>query len=340
MSSQRLDYIDIMKGFAIASVVTMHVSSPVEPAAISKFVSSFAMQLFFMAAGMVSHSPEGYALENIRQNVRRKFLSLMVPYFIWCLILTPPSVANIGKMLYGSFDGLLTINPFVVHLWFLPSFFLASIMLNALLNLFARATNRYLLPILTLTTFVIGFVLPKIPTGYPWGVNLSFVALGFMLSGFCGKEFILRMNSKSVLVQIAFVLVSAAVLAVGNLYGIKDVWFISMCSTEFGPVGWFWLNGLAGIIMVRAISSLLAKASERSRLNGMKRVAIWLGQNTMGIFIVQMPICICGVIPLMLRLGMSPNNSLHVILAAVVALMVSAIATWGIKKLCPQIFGK
>lgn len=129
MPGKRILYLDLARGLGIFLVVLGHIEAVNE--SLRGYVTSFHMPLFFAISGilMLEHMEEQ---KNFRQVVRKKFYSLLVPYFFFGLV----SVAIEGVRLFVKhLDGwealgrqlyqLLCFQGFST-LWFLPALFFAG----------------------------------------------------------------------------------------------------------------------------------------------------------------------------------------------------------------------
>lgn len=99
----RIDFIDLAKGFAILLVVLGHIVQHNINSTISKpifnFIYSFHMPLFFILSGMVaSLSKDGYTVQYTWGFIRKRFVQLALPFFIWGLIITPIIVYQINDI--------------------------------------------------------------------------------------------------------------------------------------------------------------------------------------------------------------------------------------------------
>lgn len=79
-NNNRLKYIDLLKGFGVVMVVIghMHYSENVD-----KLIYGFHMPLFFFISGYLYHTPD-----NVFVYIKRKFRTLLIPYFIVGIIYT------------------------------------------------------------------------------------------------------------------------------------------------------------------------------------------------------------------------------------------------------------
>ena len=138
MEEKRLKYIDIARAFAIIFIVfghtIVHSQHLIE---IYKLIYSFNIALFFMLSGFIFKINEN---ESFLFFIKKKFLRIMIPYFIWSLLYLIPyilfgnsigsnlnsissfSIKNMLKnILYGNGNqNALKQN---TSLWFLPALF-------------------------------------------------------------------------------------------------------------------------------------------------------------------------------------------------------------------------
>ena len=88
INKSRLRWLDALKGFAILTVVYLHVYNGYEyegtfDGEIVKWITSFHMALFFATAGFCFN----YEISNYKQKIQRKLKSLMAPYLVWGVII-------------------------------------------------------------------------------------------------------------------------------------------------------------------------------------------------------------------------------------------------------------
>lgn len=88
---KRIIELDIFKGFAILLVVCGHVISAnwidsMDKNPVYTWIYSFHMPLFFFISGYLVHLTN---IAMVGKAIMKKFLSLMLPYLTWRLILSP-----------------------------------------------------------------------------------------------------------------------------------------------------------------------------------------------------------------------------------------------------------
>jgi len=339
MSEKRLDYLDVAKGIAILLVILGHCCVTFDPGRgigmivnpWLKAIYSFHMPLFFVAAGVVSRPRSDVAWGTA---LRKDFGSLLVPYAIFALIYMPFSLTNVGRMLYGTTQMIRSSGEPCTHLWFLPCLFVSRQLMFFVLNFSLKARRGSLMCLASaVLAFAAGLLLPTLKQGYPLGCNTALVAVGFMLVGYVIREQLSRFDGKGVRFQVVLAVIAAAVLWAGNVYGMKDPGFVGMYVSNYGPIPWFFVNAFAGIVLVRALSSLIAKVSPDSGFGWLRRALTWIGRNTLWIFLLHMPLNVLCVMPWMERMfslqrGLLPDS----LLMSLVILAYSAGGTFLIKK--------
>jgi fucose 4-O-acetylase-like acetyltransferase len=91
VSKTRLEYIDALRGFLIISMVAGHIIQwylpDYEHNHIFNFIYSFHMPLFMFVSGFVCFKPNQQI--DFIAGLKRRFIQLMLPFFIWTFIVRP-----------------------------------------------------------------------------------------------------------------------------------------------------------------------------------------------------------------------------------------------------------
>jgi len=341
-TTHRIEYLDIIKGIAIILVVIGHCCElPAHPTMLVKFIYAFHMPLFFLAAGMVVKTPQN-DWHSDWQRFAKRFISIMVPYYLWCMIYMDCTMENFGKMFHASFQSIKSTGAECRQMWFLPCLFAAEIMIHSILKLTGRmktVQQKLFLFCMAVLSFTVGFKLPKLEGGYPFSIDIAFVAVGIMLLGFICKDFISKLDASPFKFQLPLCVLSTVLLSVGVIYGSKDI-MMKMCIASYGPVFWFFWNAAFGVIMVRSFSSILAKIGNSSRLAFVKQSALWIGRNTIGIYLLHMPLCYSIMNWMTESSGISIYNSAGNFIVGITVTVAAVILALVLNKLCPQVLGK
>lgn len=164
---KRYSWLDILKGFGIIFVVLGHFCSI---DSVYHWTYSFHMPLFFLASGYLYHK------RSVMSTIKHKFLTLMVPYFLFGIITSIYYVLNefifarevnfselVLGLLYGTYSSIV----YNKVLWFLPVLFCISVIYNMLKVGGGGQKSLYVLvAIITVLS-----ILEVIPSILPWGMD-------------------------------------------------------------------------------------------------------------------------------------------------------------------------
>lgn len=196
IKENRIEYIDLIKGFTILLVVLGHIYQYNNP--IKIWIYSFHMPLFFIISGF-------FAKNNINLNklLMKKFKSLIIPYisFGCCIIL-------LMFLTEGLSDELKTYIVFFITgvgrdaLWFLPALFVAELLFNVI----SKIKNNIIKCAFFISLFIIGlcgdyFIHNIILTP----MYRSLVGLGFYVLGSYSFKYLNKINVSYITLFIVFV---------------------------------------------------------------------------------------------------------------------------------------
>lgn len=150
MSVQRVEYIDLAKGFAILALILSH-TNPGE--SINTWIFGFHMPIFFIVGGILLAMKNGkkpLSFDSIPKLLKRRCHNLLLPYVIFCLALT----LFYGIMSFLAGEGFAVENNLIRtfafqgidSLWFIPCYFWSELISTIILSLRREAV----LPILYL----------------------------------------------------------------------------------------------------------------------------------------------------------------------------------------------
>ncbi|MCM1180019.1 MAG: acyltransferase family protein [Clostridium sp.] len=330
----RIEYIDIAKAMAIFLVLIGHT---VDSDTIWKNVLySFHMPLFFLLSGMVINREKNYKTEfEWVSSLQKKFFKLLLPYLIWGCIYAEFSFKNLLFIIYGTRETLIAAGS-LTSLWFIPVYFLASVMIEGILNFSMNVwKNIQLLTVIVSICFVIvGYMLPHWEKyGDIWGIDIAFMASAFMIFGYLIRPIV------DVLVRIKFLYtgiffsILLIMFCIGIQYSKTSVGYVLMANAIYGNLVIFLLNSLMGSLIVILLAVIIC------RLHFDKKYLNYIGQNTLGIFIVHKPFIELGR-TIMMKAGMNYNHILMALLNSIVCLAIICIVVNAISVFIPTILGK
>ncbi len=337
----RIELIDIAKAITIVLVILGHTTGNLETPMYRRLLYSFHMPLFFFLAGM---SIKPRALKGIREwggFIRKNLLALGVPYLIFALIYGPFSFANVVKILYGSWKELGNAGT-LTSLWYLTSFFVARIYCQILVNLTARAGEKNMriwLGLLSIPMFAIGFLLPKLENGYPWCLDVSFVAAGFILLGIALRDRILVLAQAKGWILSAVTAAGAAALACGTIVRGDALELSLMCGSVYGNIFWFLMNSVSGTVLVLGVSMLLFRISREGTRPFSTSGITYVGQHTLGIFLLHKNLQLDLIIP-WIHTWLAGPQLLVACIATCISFAAALLLCAIIEKFVPQLLGQ
>lgn len=337
----RIELIDIAKAITIILVILGHTTGNLETPMYRRFLYAFHMPLFFFLAGL-SIKPK--ALKSFREwlsFIKKNLLALAVPYLIFAFIYAPFSFDNVPKFLYGSWQALGKAGT-LTSLWYLTCFFIARVYCQLLENLANRINAKRandILGLFSIPMFAIGFLLPKIEGGYPWCLDISFVAAGFILLGIALRQRLLIFAQQKGWVLCLFTTVSAAVLACGTFLRGDALELCLMCRSNYGNIFWFMLNAVSGSALVIGVSMLLFRISRESARPFSTAAITYVGQHTLGIFLLHKNFQLDLVIP-WIHTWLEGPQLLVACIATLLSFLFSLLLCAVIEKFVPQLLGQ
>lgn len=315
--TERLSWLDVLKGIGIILVVIGHIYSN---QTIFNWLYSFHMPLFFVAAGWV------YKEKAIIIDVKRRIQTIVVPYFsfglliliYWQLIERRFRDSDIGfvESFIGLFSGSYNNLEFNVHLWLLPCFFVTVVLFNVLVNLGGR---KIAYPVAALMSLI--YILIPMPELF-WGVNRVFKYIGFYALGVALARRIKAdqvVERKIALGGIALILIIVNFVLAHHGLTTGIMWFVT---AMFGVMG----TGLVAMLIKQ------------------NRLLQYLGRISL------MVLCIHGSvyrivikivsIPLHMSTDAVRENLLLVLIVVTITLVVCSMAYEVIVRIAPWMVGK
>lgn len=196
---ERIHWIDIAKGFCILSVIAGHLGD----AAVNSIVYSYHLTVFFLLSGYTLRKEKADAAY-----CRKKFVRLMVPYFVTCACIMAMDIVNsiflahdtsvsaitslISKdILYTFFAsgstkvfGAIEIGGRIGAIWFLPAMFFALIFMQLILQHFSDRRRQFICCIgIALLGYITGRFL-----WLPFSIQSGAFALPFIWIGYQAKQ--------------------------------------------------------------------------------------------------------------------------------------------------------
>ncbi|WP_026660503.1 acyltransferase family protein [Butyrivibrio sp. AC2005] len=339
-SRTRIELIDLAKAVTIFLVIMGHTTGNLDTPLFRRVLYSFHMPLFFFLAGMSTKPVPLKSFDSWKKFLKKNILALAVPYIFWGLLYAPFSFEIFPKLFYASWKALSQIGT-LTSLWYLSAFFTARIMVQIIITIVDsfQSKNIYLVYIIiSVIMFIIGFVCPHLDTGYPWCFDVAFVASGFILLGIALRNAMLILaQEKAWILALAFV-VGAVVLMIGTVFRANALELSLMCDSNYGNTFWFLLNSASGTVLVMSFSMIFIRIAREGFMPfGFSPIA-FIGQHTMGIFLLHKNMLQQLIIPLLGKFEMS--GEALILLSSILALGASMILCVLIERYVPQLLGQ
>ena len=340
-TDKRIGWIDISKCLGIFLVVLCHCGLRTP---FTQWVYSFHMPLFFFVSGMV-YTRRG----KFNEFLSRRFRQIMVPYFLFALILCfgGQSYKDWVNILIADRNSLSESASFT-PLWFLPCLFVSSVLMDICSRLLGRSDAVVKGAVAALVVLG-GFLISRTGASpLPWSLDVALVGFGFMWAGNqFRKLFDLhsdRLSPKRT--GIIYVIVVCALAAAGTIlafYNLPESLtpgcpHVEMSIGHYGNPLLFLFTALALSLFIVLLSQCLEELFQSLKLAWCRSRILEIGRFSLGIM------CIHGVVIVFLHsvlkhFGVMPNG--WVILGeAILALIISYVAIYITIKFVPNLFGK
>lgn len=331
LNKDRITYLDIARALTIFCVILGHV---VDSSTNTKsLLYAFHMPAFFFLSGIFCKD-NVESVDEIKRFIRRRFYRLLVPYIVWGCIYSQFSFKNLLYICYGTRETLIRADS-LTSLWFLPTLFVADIIVELMIYAASCLQKKTVEFVGTILFLVIGFMMPHTKFGDPLGIDIAFVAASFMMFGHISKKVIFkkRIRLQKFGTALIFGLLGCVCLGIGIYFNNPSVGYVLMANAIYGNAGAFLLGALGGTVILLSLSICIYCTLER------KNALIWIGQNTMGIFLVHKPF-----VELFRKfiggLGFDYNCIPLTIFIALMSLALSCIVVQIITMFMPALFGK
>ncbi len=212
MTTERKQWVDVLKGFGILLVVAGHVLTGTTVVVIYMF----HMPLFFFISGVL-FKPEN----DVREYAVKKSVHLLIPYLSFLfllnsdkivnaffLFLTSPSVGllfscgkEIAKQLYGG----VVLWGVTGVFWFVTCLFFTQQCFNYLILKCKKAETVLLVFLAYVLSLANAFFVPE--ARFPLALNTVFAALPFFAAGYFGKPYLENKRVMGFVIAVFFVAV-------------------------------------------------------------------------------------------------------------------------------------
>lgn len=331
MNKDRIIYLDIARALTIFCVILGHIVD--SSTSTKSLLYAFHMPAFFFLSGIFCKD-NVESVDEIKRFIRRRFYRLLVPYIVWGCIYSQFSFKNLLYICYGTRETLIRADS-LTSLWFLPTLFVADLIVELMIYAASCLQKKTVEFVGTILFLVLGFMMPHTKFGDPLGIDIAFVATSFMMAGHILKKVICKKQIRLQKFRTVLILglLGCVCLGAGIYFNKPSAGYVLMANAIYGNASAFLLGALGGMAILLSLSIGLDCTLKR------KNVLIWIGQNTMGIFLVHKPFVelfrkfISGV-------GFDYNYILLTLFIALMSLVLSCIVVQIVTMFMPALFGK
>jgi fucose 4-O-acetylase-like acetyltransferase len=171
----RIEWIDMAKGYGIICVIIGHITTP----GITVWIYTFHIPLFFFLSGYLLHS-----YYSMREFLKRKVKSLLVPYFCLSILVIFHELFFKNGFDYDLIDVSKEVGSFIIQerhtpLWFIASLFWANLIIFLVYKFFHDFWLRVC--IILFLSFVVYLYWTRGGNAWPWNVDIALFVLPFMM---------------------------------------------------------------------------------------------------------------------------------------------------------------
>ena len=305
---KRINWIDYAKGIGIILVILGH---SIFPETLKIWICSFHMPLFFMLSGF-TFNIEKY--NDFKSFVKRKFKTLIIPYFIFSIVNWFWIIArnrNNLSLTFKKFIGILVQignTDFGPGLWFVPCLFLSELFLYVLV----KHLDKKILAIASIVMVTIGVAYARfINVNLPWGIDVvpissAFVCLGYLIKNKTDIILSYKLMPIYLVANIIFCYLNFRILGES----------VGMWSSVYGNEIYYILASVFGSFLIYSICKLI------SNLNFLLHV----GQNSITYYCLH--VIVVGIVEKVYKIIIPSNVMNMTFILGIVTLIITLIAMY------------
>lgn len=306
---KRINWIDYAKGIGIILVILGH---SIFPEVLKIWICSFHMPLFFMLSGF-TFNIEKY--NDFKTFIKRKFKTLIIPYFIFSAVNWLWIVARNRRdlsLIFKKFLGILVQvrnTDFGPGLWFVPCLFLSELLLYVLV----KYLDKRILTIASIVLITGGIAYARfINVNLPWGIDVvpisaSFICFGYLIKNKTDKILNYKFMPIYLVANIIFCYLNFKILGES----------VGMWSSVYGNEIYYILASVFGSLFIYSICKLI------SNINFL----LYIGQNSITYYCLH--VIVIGIVEKIYKV-IIPNSIINNMsfIFGIVTLIITLIAMY------------
>ena len=160
-----------------------------------------------------------------------------------------------------------------------------------------------------------------------------------MLFAYANKEITEKFQNKGFLFHIIKIVILTIVFIFGLTYYDKPQ-LVLMCGNIYGNIILFLINTFRGCEIIFSVSAIIARKWQIDPTNPCKNFILWVGRNTIGIFLTHKMFLQEIVVPIFTNMGYSTSSFIVAILCTLITFPVSCFLVYIINRYVPRLFGR
>ena len=249
---ERLHWIDFARGLCMIAVVFYHTESyyiDVYHVFQYNWLSNFLKAFFFLSGYLFYKKEQVYDSTFFIYKFKRIFRSLIIPYFIFTLILAvPKSLAHgldIGETLMNIIMGKAS--------WFVTALILTELCFISILHWCKHKV--LVLFLISIIGLIIASYIESMTDYNPWCFKQALVAFVFLFLGYCYHQYQSYFKG---LKQVYTLIPSFVLLIILKILVHKYNIMLSIYPVDISSILFFLLDGIVGIVLIISVSQLIS----------------------------------------------------------------------------------
>lgn len=342
--NKRTGWIDICKALAIYCMVLGHTGTSRQ---ISTVIHVFHMPVFFVLSGYCFNEIKN---SNMLAFIKKRFLTLIVPYFIFGITLfmfwdaalfvlhRKEEMRSISNLMTSILWNNANASAFGVIQWFLPCLFFSEIIFGALLKI---SKNIFYLSGGILFLSICGYLIPlALEMRLPWALDCALMATAFYALGWISKKtLILEKISELIKNRRAICWFIIIVVSIAMLPSVFYNGAVNMRTVTYGNYFLYIVNAVVYSFLIILVSMLLEQMLNHNAVCDMLER---IGRNTLVVLLLNST-CVRVYEVLFGSLLEKFSETVVFVVNGIVAVIITiacVLMSEFINKYCPCLIGK
>lgn len=322
---KRKPWVDLLRGICMLAILLDHTElyyTGINVINYNVYVVN-ALVLFFVLSGYLMYKEDGF---DIRKKIKSIFRTLLLPYFLFSLLISIPKV-----LFYTHTLDFIDIFQHIVlgqASWFIAALSFAEIIFSILI--WITHGKNYVLSTISGISFIFSIYLSTKNQPYIWQLDNSMQALLFLSMGYLYHQYEYLFRSISKISYLSFL---AILLIIIKIYEFTNGVNMLIWPIHINHYPMFLIDIITCSLFMLQLTKIIP-------INKWTQWIVWTGRHSIVYYFL------CGGIPLMISVFLEKinihydGNYLHVMVALLLVYCLTTLIAWGIYQYTPCIIGK